>query len=113
MNKYLVKKELAKYVRRSLVLLGRAWSEEAGEKNKICFVTELEPEKFEPILHNAKYKKKADDKGFLFISFQDHPKKPGVVMYSEYIDGPVCYRRIDKETKERLQKHLAEEELME
>ena len=110
MNKYLVKKELAKYVRRSLVLLGKEWSEEVDKKNKICFVTELEPEKFEPILNNAKYEKKADDKGLLIISFHDHPKKPGVIIYTEYIDGPMCYRRIDTETKERLQKFLAEEE---
>lgn len=110
MNKYLVKKELAKYVRRALVLLGIEWIEEADKNNKIVFITELEPERFEAILNNAKYEKKADDKGLLILSFNDHPKKPGVVIYTEYIDGPVSYRRIDMETKERLQKHLAEEE---
>ena len=109
MNKYLVKKKLAKYVRRSLVLLGKEWREETSFYNKICFLTDLEPDGFRPILKNAKYKKKADDKGMLFISFEDHPKKPGVAFCSEYIDGVVSYRRIDMETKERYQKYLKEE----
>ena len=110
MNKYLVKKKDAKYLRRLLVLGRVEWTEEIDSKGKIWFSTDIEEERFKRLAKGAKADRKAEEEeGFLSVKFEMNPKKPGVVHCMRAMMDRCSIRRIDEETMHKYIRLMEEE----
>ena len=108
MNRYLVKNEDVKHLRRVLVLRKVEWNEENDDKGNLWFNTEVDADRFNQLVEVARDYKE-EEKDYLSIRFQPSLKKPGIIHCIRRTMEGSSFFRVDLEIVERYIELMEEE----